>query len=334
MDNGTIIVENLVKTFKGDVHALRGISTEVKDGEFFAFLGPNGAGKSTAIQVITTLLLPTSGKIYVSGYDVVRQPEDVRRQIGVALQETGVDSVLTGRELLEMQAQLFGYTRSQARQRADELLEKINLTEDAHRRIGNYSGGMRRRLDLALSLVHEPKILFLDEPTTGLDPFNRIAIWQEIRQLNQQKGTTIFLTTQYLEEADQLADRVQIINKGQIVASGTPAELKQLIGADVIELGFTDAEMVLQAGEHLGNVVNELRTDRLHADRLHADGLKLTLYVENGAQVIPELVRILDAASLPPQSIQVSPPTLDDVFLKVTGEEAPKQKETGEVGKR
>lgn len=310
MSKGTITVENLVKIFKGGIQAVRNISTHVDDGEVFAFLGPNGAGKSTTIQVLTTLLLPTSGRIHVSGFDVVKQPGLVRKEIGVALQETGIDPVMSGRELLEMQAKLFGYSHKEAVKRANELLEKIQLVEDADRKLKGYSGGMRRRLDLALSLIHEPKILFLDEPTTGLDPFSRMAIWDEIRELNQHKGTTIFLTTQYLEEADQLADRVEIINKGTIAASGTPAELKQMIGTDIIELSFANKQSVEQASRHLQNFSQE----QLQSSH------KLTLYVEKGAQKIPELVRKLDEISLPALSIQVSQPTLDDVFLKVTGE--------------
>jgi ABC-2 type transport system ATP-binding protein len=305
-----IQVRELKKTFKGNIHAIQGISFEVPEGEFFAFLGPNGAGKSTTIQIVTTLRLPTEGEVKVAGYDVVREPEAVRQRIGVALQETGIDPGLTGRELLELQAKLFGFSGLQAKKRTDELLELIHLTEDAGRKVGNYSGGMRRRLDLALSLVHRPKILFLDEPTTGLDPYNRMAIWEELRLLNQEHGTTIFLTTQYLEEADQLADRIEIINKGKIVASGTPTQLKQLIGKDVIELQFTDHRSAQRAEAVLTDHVKETRV---------TDG-KLTVFVANGPQQLADIVRLLDAAESPPQSLTLSPPSLDDVFLQVTGE--------------
>ncbi len=240
MSTGTIEVQNLVKTFKGDIKAVQDVTFKVANGEFFAFLGPNGAGKSTTIQVLTTLLRPTSGKASISGYDVDTQAELVRREMGVALQDTGIDPILTGRELLELQAKLFGYSSKNAKNRANELLELIHLQDDANRRVGKYSGGMRRRLDLALSLIHRPKILFLDEPTTGLDPVNRIAIWDEIRMLNKQLGTTIFLTTQYLEEADQLSDRIAIIQSGKIVAIGTPSELKTKIGMDIVDITLSD----------------------------------------------------------------------------------------------
>ncbi len=310
MAKGTIEVQQLVKEFPGSVKAIQGVSFEVANGEFFAFLGPNGAGKSTTIQVLTTLLRPTSGTARVSGYDVGSQPEQIRQEIGVALQETGVDAALTGRELLMLQARLFGYSTVEAKRRAKELLELINLTEDAERKVGKYSGGMRRRLDLALSLVHRPNILFLDEPTTGLDPYNRIAIWEEIRKLNREFGTTIFLTTQYLEEADQLAERICIINKGAIVASGTARELKKSVGMDVIDLNFVDEQAAEQANVALESMVKSVRRTRN----------QLTLYVENGAKILPDIVRTLDRTGLPPASLQLSPPTLDDVFLQVTGE--------------
>jgi ABC-2 type transport system ATP-binding protein len=306
---GTIEVHNLQKTFKGNVQALKGVSFSIAKGEFFSFLGPNGAGKSTAIQILTTLISPTGGQALVSGFDVMTQAEKVRLEIGVALQETGIDPALTGRELLEIQARHFGLSVVAAKKRAVELLEKINLTEDADRRCGKYSGGMRRRLDLALSLVHRPNILFLDEPTTGLDPVNRIAIWEEIRDLNRQLGTTIFLTTQYLEEADQLAERVSIIDKGQIVISGTPKELKRHIGMDVIELHFADRAVAEKAVQ----LLNPLVKQSTHADQV------VKLFVEDGAHRLPELVRQLDSASLHIASLNLSPPTLDDVFIQVTG---------------
>jgi ABC-2 type transport system ATP-binding protein len=315
---GTIEVQQLVKEFPGGVKAIQGVSFEVANGEFFAFLGPNGAGKSTTIQVLTTLLRPTSGTARVSGYDVGSQPELIRREIGVALQDTGVDAALTGRELLMLQARLFGYSTVEAKRRAKELLELINLTEDAERKVGKYSGGMRRRLDLALSLVHRPNILFLDEPTTGLDPYNRIAIWEEIRKLNREFGTTIFLTTQYLEEADQLAERICIINKGAIVASGTARELKKSVGMDVIELNFVDHQSAEQANTALDSMVKLARRTRN----------QLTLYVENGSQILPDIVRTLDRTGLPPTSLQLAPPTLDDVFLQVTGEHLTEDSQT------
>ncbi|MDP5274321.1 ATP-binding cassette domain-containing protein [Chengkuizengella axinellae] len=310
MSNQAIVVEDLVKTFKGDVKAVQGISFEVEDGEFFAFLGPNGAGKSTTIQVLTTLLNPTSGSVTVSGFDVGKDPISIRREIGVALQETGIDPSLTGRELLEMQARLFGFSKHDAKNRAQELLDLIHLAEDGDRKVGKYSGGMRRRLDLSLCLVHRPKILFLDEPTTGLDPYNRNAIWDEIRTLNREFGTTIFLTTQYLEEADQLADRISIINKGKIVASGSSQQLKKTVGMDVIDLSFQQNEDAEKAKEVLSSWTKDYRL---------TNG-ELTLYVDNGAYLLPDMVRKLDKEGIPPISLNLAPPTLDDVFLQVTGE--------------
>ncbi|WP_170295519.1 ATP-binding cassette domain-containing protein [Chengkuizengella sediminis] len=310
MSDHAIVVQNLVKTFKGDVKAIQDISFEVREGEFFAFLGPNGAGKSTTIQVLTTLLNPTSGSAVVSGFDVEKDPFSIRRKIGVALQETGIDPSLTGRELLHLQARLFGFSKSDAKKRAQELLELINLTDDADRKVGKYSGGMRRRLDLSLCLVHRPEILFLDEPTTGLDPYNRNAIWDEIRTLNREFGTTIFLTTQYLEEADQLADRISIINKGEIVASGTSQQLKKTVGMDVIDLTFHQIEDAEKAKDVLTPWMKDFRLTNE----------ELTLYVDNGADCLPEMVRKLDGEGIPPISLNLAPPTLDDVFLQVTGD--------------
>lgn len=304
-----IHVENLVKTFKGNVQAVKGVSFNVEEGEFFAFLGPNGAGKSTTIQMITTLLKPTSGRAEIAGFDVMNEPEQIRRVIGVALQETGIDPQLTGRELLEIQGELFGFQSSVARKRADELLELVGLTDDAHRKCGKYSGGMRRRLDLALTLVQRPKVLFLDEPTTGLDPYNRKLIWEEIRSLNKEKGTTIFLTTQYLEEADELADRISIINEGKIVASGTQENLKASIGKDVIDLVFTTEEEARFASGLLA---------RLAGDEKQS-GADLRLFLEKGTSKLPEIIRLLNQESITPITLNVSPPSLDDVFLNLTG---------------
>jgi ABC-2 type transport system ATP-binding protein len=219
----------LVKTYRsrGDtVEAVRGVDLRVKSGEVFGFLGPNGAGKSTTVRMLTTLLSVTSGTARVAGLDVVREPDAVRRRIGVALQEAGLDSRQTGRELLVLQGRLFDLSAGEAAGRADELLELVELTDAADRRIKGYSGGMKRRLDLASALVHEPEVLFLDEPTTGLDPASRLTVWDEVRRINE-RGTTVFLTTQYLEEADQLCDRLAIIDDGRIVREGTPAQLKE-----------------------------------------------------------------------------------------------------------
>ncbi|OGX79490.1 daunorubicin ABC transporter ATP-binding protein [Exiguobacterium sp. SH31] len=297
-----IEVESLVKTF-GDVPAVDGISFSVKQGEIFAFLGPNGAGKSTAIQMLTTLIRPTSGSARVNGFDVVKREKDVRLSIGVALQETGIDKVLTGRELLVLQGRLFKMTKREAEARAEELLSVVSLAEAADRKSGTYSGGMRRRLDLALTLVHRPIVLFLDEPTTGLDPASRIEIWKEVRRLNQEFGTTIFLTTQYLEEADELADRIAIIHHGKIVVEGTAEELKQTVGGESISLVFhTDSE-ARAAAELFGQT---------------AAGPSLVFELHD--YTLTDVVRKLDEQALQPERLTVKQPSLDDVFLKVTGE--------------
>lgn len=297
-----IEVESLVKTF-GDVPAVDGISFSVKPGEIFAFLGPNGAGKSTAIQMLTTLIRPTSGSARVNGFDVVKQEKDVRLSIGVALQETGIDKVLTGRELLVLQGRLFKMTKREAEARAEELLSVVSLSEAADRKSGTYSGGMRRRLDLALTLVHRPIVLFLDEPTTGLDPASRIEIWQEVRRLNREFGTTIFLTTQYLEEADELADRIAIIHHGKIIVEGTAGELKQTVGGESITLAFHNDEEAQAAAELFGQV---------------ATGPNLVFELRD--YTLTDIVRKLDEQALQPERLTVKQPSLDDVFLKVTGE--------------
>jgi ABC-2 type transport system ATP-binding protein len=223
-----VVAEGLIKTYKsrtGTVEAVKGVDLQVRRGEAFGFLGPNGAGKSTTVRMLTTLLTITGGTARVAGVDVARHPDDARRRIGVALQEAGLDPRQTGRELLELQGRLFGLGAAQAAGRADELLTLMELQDAADRRIKGYSGGMKRRLDLASALVHEPDVLFLDEPTTGLDPASRLTVWEEVRRINA-RGTTVFLTTQYLEEADQLCDRLAIIDGGRIVRQGTPQQLK------------------------------------------------------------------------------------------------------------
>ncbi|MDP5109345.1 MAG: ATP-binding cassette domain-containing protein, partial [Ilumatobacteraceae bacterium] len=212
------------------IKAVDGVDLEVKEGEIFGFLGPNGAGKSTTVRMLTTLLRPSAGQAFVAGYDIVKDADKVRRSIGVALQDAAIDPLMTGNELLELQAVLYGIPANHMKKRADELLERVGLTAAADRRVGTYSGGMRRRLDLALSLIHQPTVLFLDEPTTGLDPMSRLTLWEEVKRLNSE-GTTVLLTTQYLEEADQLADRIAIIDHGKIVCEGTPRDLKAQVGA-------------------------------------------------------------------------------------------------------
>ena len=296
----------------GELHAVDGVDLEVPDGQIFGFLGPNGAGKSTLVKMLTTILAPTAGTARVGGYDVAREGGRVRQIIGVALQDVGLDPIMTGRELLVLQARLFGNGRAEAQQRADRLLKTVGLDDvDPKKRAKAYSGGMRRRLDLALALVHDPSILFLDEPTTGLDPASRAAIWEEVRRLNEEQGMTIFLTTQYLEEADRLADRIAIINHGRIAAEGTPEELKRQVGDEVVELAFADDAEAARADEALAGV----------APSRQAAGHELRLYFPRAAESVPELIRTLDAAGLQPSGLLVKQPSLDDVFLRITGEE-------------
>lgn len=309
MSNREIVVENLIKQYPG-VQAVDDISFKVDGGEIFGFLGPNGAGKSTTIKILTTLGLPTSGNAWVGGYDIICNAADVRRIAGVALQDIGLDPIMKSMELLTLQGQLFGKNRQQARERADELLQLVGLTDAIDRRVGTYSGGMRRRLDLALSLVHEPEILFLDEPTTGLDPASRRDVWQEVRRLNQQLGMTIFLTTQYLEEADELSDRIAIIDQGKLQAQGVPAQLKAELGLESINVVFEDRTAVERACQQLSDITDRIQTDRN----------TVRLYMNQAAETIPLVVNRLQQASLNPISLTLTQPTLDDVFLQVTGQ--------------
>ena len=301
-----IIAENLVRHF-GDVHAVNGINLTVNQGEIFGFLGPNGAGKSTAVRMLTTLLRPTSGSARVAGFDVAKQPNEVRRRIGVALQDAAIDPLMTGTELLHLQAVLYGIPSSKTASRAGELLERVGLTAAADRRVGTYSGGMRRRLDLALSLIHQPSVLFLDEPTTGLDPMSRLTVWEEVRRLNQE-GTTVMLTTQYLEEADQLADRIAIIDKGLIVREGRPSDLKAGVGFPTLLVNVPKDQMDAAKSVLLG--FGDLRPT--------AEGT-LGVGLRGGATVVTDVVRKLDEAHVRVQHLEVNEPSLDDVFAEATG---------------
>jgi ABC-2 type transport system ATP-binding protein len=309
--NGTQAIEasSLRRTFKGGVEAVSGIDLSVARGEVFGFLGPNGAGKTTTVRMLCTLLPPTEGSAAVAGIDVVADPAEVRRRIGVALQEIGLDPVQTGRELLELQCGLYGITGANARARAQELLELLGLTDAADRRTKTYSGGMKRRLDLASALVHSPEVLFLDEPTTGLDPASRLTVWDEVGRINRA-GTTVFLTTQYLEEADKLCDRLAIIDAGQIVAEGTPERLKAEMGHDVVTLALDGADPAATEAA-LGDLSG--------LERIVAEPHQLALYVKDGAGSIAEIVRVLDRADIQVDGIAVARPTLDDVFLQATG---------------
>jgi ABC-2 type transport system ATP-binding protein len=255
----SIEVEALTRDF-AELRAVDGVDLSIGSGEIFGFLGPNGAGKSTLVKMLTTILAPTAGRASVAGYDVSRQQGRVRRAIGVALQEVGLDPLMTSRELLVMQAQLFGIATGRAQAIAERLLTTVGLDDvDPKKRVGGYSGGMKRRLDLALALAHDPWVLFLDEPTTGLDPASRMAIWEEVRRLNEDRGMTIFLTTQYLEEADRLADRVAIIDHGKIVALGSPGELKRGLGQEVVELAFEAPGLAERAADALADVAPKCR---------------------------------------------------------------------------
>jgi ABC-2 type transport system ATP-binding protein len=297
----------LERTFSGGVKAVQGVDLEVAEGEIYAFLGPNGAGKTTTVRMLTTLLRPSGGHASVAGFDVQREAGKVRRAIGVALQEAALDPLMTGRELMQLQATLHGIPKAEAKSRGDALIERVGLTNAADRRVGTYSGGMRRRLDLGTALVHEPTVLFLDEPTTGLDPASRAAIWDEVRKLNDE-GTTVFLTTQYLEEADQLADRVGIIDDGLMAAEGTPAQLKAEVGKPRLELALADgtpeacAEVLARFGEPLPP----------------KDGV-VVVALEGGAAAIAPIIRALDDAGITVQDLHLVEPTLDDVFLEKTG---------------
>jgi ABC-2 type transport system ATP-binding protein len=308
-DTWAIEVAGLKKSFKGGVDAVRGVDLRVREGEVFGFLGPNGAGKTTTVRMLCTLLGITDGSAYVAGHDVVREPAAVRKRIGVALQEIGLDPLQTARELLTLQCGLYGMNAATATARANELLDLVGLTEAADRRTKTFSGGMKRRLDLASALVHHPQVLFLDEPTTGLDPASRATVWDEVKRINDS-GTTVFLTTQYLEEADQLCDRLAIIDHGKIVAEGTPEELKSAMGHDVVTVDVAEADSAA-ARDALGKLAG--------VQKVVDDKGDLALYVENGAQAVPEVVRLLDKAKVSARSISVSRPTLDDVFLQATG---------------
>ncbi|MBI2171502.1 MAG: ATP-binding cassette domain-containing protein [Chloroflexi bacterium] len=303
-----IIAEGLVRHF-GAVRAVDGIDLAVRRGEIYGFLGPNGAGKTTAVRVLITLLLPTAGSIAVAGYDVVRQPQEVRLRIGAALQEAALDAKQTGREMLRLQARLYGLPRRQADQRIAALLSLVDIGEAMDRLIGTYSSGMKRRLDLAAALVHNPEVLFLDEPTTGLDPISRARVWEEVRRINRELGVTIFLTTQYLEEADAVADRVGIIHRGKLVAQGAPAELKRALGSDLI-IARVDGDPAVAVA-----VVRDLLAVR----QVEAHGAEVTISVTNGAGFISNVALALNQGGVRVLELTLRTPTLDDVFLQATG---------------
>ena len=306
-DNG-IEVEQLVRVFKGGVRAVDGIDLQVAPGEIYGFLGPNGAGKSTTVLVLTTLLPPTSGSARVAGLDVVHQGPEVRRAIGASLQESALDPFLTGREHMRLQSALHGLPKGDREARGTELLARVGLSEAADRKVNGYSGGMKRRLDLALALLHRPRLLFLDEPTTGLDPQSRAALWDEVRRLAQE-GVTVFLTTQYLEEADVLADRVGIIDHGKIVAEGTPTALKAEIGRQTVEAIPEDPS----DRERLSGVFHRF------GEETTASAGGVAAQLAEGAGDLAEIVRVLDSEGIRVADLRLHSPTLDDVFLAKTG---------------
>ena len=320
MHNAIIETKGLRKTFRSRqgkggktriVEAVKGINLNVQAGEIFGFLGPNGAGKSTTLRMLTTLIQPTGGQARVVGYDLLKESGQVRRRIGYVSQAGGADATATGRENLLLQARLYRMSRSEAIKRTNELLAALELESFADRLVKTYSGGQRRRLDLALGMVNNPDLLFLDEPTSGLDPQSRARLWDEVRKLREM-GTTIFLTTHYLEEADVLADRLAIMDDGRIVAEGTPDELKQLIAGDVVTLGLE-----IQNG-HYQKIQNLLQGQRFVRE-MHKGEDEVQLYVEHGEENLAEIIRIMDNAGLRIRKVALTRPSLDDVFLRKTG---------------
>jgi ABC-2 type transport system ATP-binding protein len=303
-----VFTQALERTF-GTTRAVDGVDLAVAPGEIYGFLGPNGAGKSTAIRMLCTLLAPTGGRALVAGHDVVREPKEVRLRIGAALQDASLDLNQTGVELLELQGRLYGLTRDEIRARLRQIATLIDIGAALDRRVKTYSGGMRRRLDLASALVHGPEVLFLDEPTTGLDPASRVRVWDEVRRLNEA-GMTIFLTTQYLEEADALAHRVGVIDRGRIIAEGTPAELKRSFGSDVVVAEVEGGAERAYAGlERLAGV-----------DRVERHGNELTIMTDNASVILSPVAVALEGCGVRVKSLAMRTPTLDDVFLELTGE--------------
>jgi ABC-2 type transport system ATP-binding protein len=307
-DGAAIETHDLRRRF-GDFEAVAGVDLRISRGEIYGFLGPNGAGKSTTVKMLCTLLAPTAGRGTVAGHDIADEPDQVRLRIGAALQDAAIDPKLTGRELLVLQGRYYGLRRWEIEARMADVLRLVDIGDAIDRRAGTYSGGMRRRLDLAAALVHNPEILFLDEPTTGLDPVSRARVWDEVRRLNTDLGVTVFLTTQYLEEADELAVRVGIINGGRIVAEGTPDELKRQIGQDVINARIDgDGEVARQAVADLPGV-----------DGVNVHGDTLTISTADGAATISPVAVTLNGCGVRVVDLSLRTPTLDDVFFELTG---------------
>jgi ABC-2 type transport system ATP-binding protein len=317
MSDVAIHTESLARRF-GAFVAVDSVDLQIHRGEIYGFLGPNGAGKSTTVRVLCTLLSPTSGRATIAGHDVATQAGDVRLRIGVALQEAALDPKQTGRELLRLQGLLYGLPKQAMAKRVDQLGELIDLTDALDRPIGTYSGGMKRRLDLAAALVHNPEILFLDEPTTGLDPVSRVAVWNEVRRLNRELGMTIFLTTQYLEEADELCGRVGIIDRGRIVAEGSPDTLKRSVGADIIIARLAgDAAPLCAVIAALPGVQS-----------VEAHGNELVIATDNGSAAISPIAVALNGCDVSVRDLTLRTPTLDDVFLELTGSHIEREETT------
>ncbi|MBT3363153.1 MAG: ATP-binding cassette domain-containing protein [Chloroflexi bacterium] len=312
-----IETDKLTKVFKGDVRAVDGIDFEVKEGEIFGFLGPNGAGKTTTIKMLNTLIPPTSGSAKVAGYDIVKQPSDVRTSIGYVAQDVGVDEHSTGRENLTLYGHFYRLDKATIKQRIAEIFKLVDLEGYEDKMAKTYSGGMRKRLDLAMGLIHNPKLVFMDEPTTGLDPQTRSKIWEYIRKMTKELGITIFLTTHYLEEADQLCNRVAIIDLGKIITTGTPSELKSSIGGDVINLspGKGDEEA---RSQFMTNTQKVLEGESF-VQRTQPAEEELAVYVDNAKTATPAIMRILAEKGIDVETLSISRPSLDDVFLKYTG---------------
>ena len=310
MEAPIIQVDRLVKKY-GDFTAVDDVSFRVKSGAVFGFLGPNGAGKSTTMRILSTLLKMTSGSVTIAGHNLAKEPDAVRRSIGFAMQNISLDNVASGWENLQLLGVLYGLSPRAARVRAGELLEIVGLSKVADQWVTQYSGGMRRRLDLAGVLMHSPKILFLDEPTEGLDPQARRTIWEYLQQLNRD-GSTLFLTTHYMDEADALCETIAFIDSGKIVQTGTPSELKSQMGGDVLTIQFATEEKANGANAAVGTVLDSFAKTRVDGERLH-------ITANNGDQLIPKLIAALDSAGLAPISLQMSQPTLEDVFVKLVG---------------
>ena len=319
MNEFAISTEGLMRRY-GQVAAVDGVDLGVKKGEIYGFLGPNGAGKTTVLRILTTLLMPSEGRAFVAGRDVVHEPVEVRLRIGAALQEATLDNKQTGRELLMLQARLYGLRRGAAKRRISELEPLMDIGDAVDRPIGTYSGGMKRRLDLAAALVHNPEILFLDEPTTGLDPISRAKVWEEVHRINKEHSVTIFLTTQYLDEADELADRVGIINRGRLAAEGSPGDLKRSVGSDLI-IARVDGDPDIDC-----EALRSLRS----VGQVEAYGSELTIRLKDGAKHVSRVALALNECGVDVQELTLRTPTLDDVFLQAVGVRMEEEEQTTE----